>query len=695
MIAVVLWLAPGAAFAQAPATWSIDAKQQASLFPTDALKVGIPAALSAAQVASLAIEVDHVDVTALARIGDGKVVYSPAQPLTAGAHELRVVEYANDGRLVPRGAWQFTVVGADGHAAGGRGWSVKGNVGGTASERVAESGLTPPAPPRFTVNGTFDVKAVREAAEWRAELTVNGLYGTDNGTAALAGQAVQPGQIQFALRHHKDNLVVGDQTLPFDNLVISGLARRGISGHLADLPLGGDATAFSVRDSALAGFDGGLGVGDSNDIVSGALLESQPIRSSPKALTLQFGYVSGTSPGGLSAVTPYPGGNGSYPPPSPLGSVVNVQSGTGSAWVVDVASELPGSSVKLNAQYAGSSFDFPGNSGQAATHASDNAYSGALGFGLPLGYQWALTANLSYQEIGTFFTSLANPTLTPDRRTGTASATVSGHGLSLGLSDGYTQDNTDDNSSIATVRSLPRSVNLSYSPHVPASVSDWLGTPSVNLSRQDARTQNLTLPSGNQPTDSDVVNGNFGLNFAYPRVSWQVGVTDGTFRDYTGQQDNTDTFGPTFGVNLSLAGSGFVALNLQLVDAHDLKQDTHTLDHNYTLSGGDSFWDNRLSAQLSLAINHNTQQIVPGAIPPQPVANDVVLKIASAQLNWHAIQPTRTRGGLDVGLSGSWNESSGLNSSVLTSQGFSALATRGFQGFLTLSSKWPLEMGDR
>jgi hypothetical protein len=230
---------------------------------------------------------------------------------------------------------------------------------------------------------------------------------------------------------------------------------------------------------------------------------------------------------------------------------------------------------------------------------------------------------------------------------------------------------------------------------VPASVTAWLGTPSANLSWQDARTHNITLPAAAQATDSDVVNDTATFNFAYPHLSWQIGVTAGQFRDYTGQQDNTDTFGPTGGVNVTFAGSGFAGFNLQLLDSHDLQQDTHTLDKNYALTGGDTFWANKLTAQLTLSINHNTQQVIPGTLPPQLVGNDVVLKTATAQLTWHAIAATSTRGGLDVGLSSAWNESSGLNSSVLTAQGFSALATRGLQTFLTVSSKWPLALGDR
>jgi hypothetical protein len=674
------------------ANWAIQPPAQGSLSPTGSLSVGIPSDLTAAQLASLAIEIDQIDVTALARIGGGSIVYAPPQPLIPGAHELRVVEYAG-GRLIARGHWNFTVQ-APGQAGPARGWSVKGSVDLTASERIAESNLTPPTPPAFTANGTFDVKAVRTMSEWTAQASIEGLYGSDNGTSAVSGQGLQPAQIQASLERNKDGVVVGDQTLPFDNLVISGLSRRGVSGHLVNLPGDTDLTGFSVRDSTLAGFYGGLGVGDSDDLVSGAIVQSHPIAAAPKALTLQAALVGGSTPGGLSTVVPYPGGNGTFPPNTPLGSVTSVQPGSGSAWVVGAASEIPGTTLKLNGQFARSSFDFTAGSGQPSTHADDSAYLLGASYGVPLPAQWTLGANASYQYVGTYFTSLANQTLPPDRRAVTASATLSGHGVALSGSGGFTEDNTDDNASLPTVRSLPRTLNLSYSPPVPASVSAWLGTPSANLGWQDARTHNTTLPTGAEATDTDVVNDTATLNFAYPHLSWQIGVTGGEFRDYTGQQDNTDTFGPTGGINVTFAGSGFAGFNLQLLDAHDLKQDTHTLDRNYALTGGDTFWANRMTAQLTLSINHNTQQVIPGTLPPQLVGNDVVLKTATAQLTWHAIPATRTRGGLDVGLSSAWNESSGLNTSVLTSQGFSALATRGLQTFLTVSTKWPLALGD-
>jgi hypothetical protein len=504
-------------------SWSIQIPSQSNVQTTANLTIGLPAGLSATQLASLAVEIDRIDITALAQISAGAIAYHPPQPFELGTHELHVVEYAN-GRIISRGSWSFSAS-VDGKASAVRGWSMKGNVAGTASERVAESNLTQPAPSAFTANGTFDVKAVRTISEWTAEASVNGLYGTDNGTSAVAGQAVQPGQMQLALRHHKDNVLLGDQTLPFDNLLISGLSRRGVSGHLAELPFGTDATAFSVRDSSLAGFYGGLGVGDSSDIVSGGILQSHPIANAPKALTLQAGFITGSSPGGLSTVVPYPGNNGSFPPNSPLGTVASVQSGSGNAWGIGVNSEIPGTTLHVNGQYASSSFDFPGVMGQSNTRATDDAYSAGLGMTQHLGKRWSFAVNATYQDVGTYFTSLANPTLAPDRRAANLTGTVNGYGLAVSAGGGFTEDNTDDNPAIATVRSLPRTASISYAPTLPASVTNWLGTPSTNLSWQDARTHNTSAPMGSLPTSSDVQNETLGFNFAYPHFSWQAGLT--------------------------------------------------------------------------------------------------------------------------------------------------------------------------
>lgn len=686
---MAIWLSRPAA-ADASGGWTIQPPAQTAVPASSTLVLGVPAGLSPAVIARLGVEIDNIDVTALVHIGGGKLSYDAPQPFEAGRHELRVVEYAADGHMIPRGVWVFTVKpqGAD------RGWSVKGSVGLTVSERLAQSNMPPPAPSPFSAGGTFDVKAVAPMAKWTAGGSINGLYGSNTG-AAITGQAIQPAQMQLSLRHGKDSLILGDQTLPYNNLMISGLSRRGISIHVDDMPLGADATAFSVRDSSLAGFHGGFGFTDANDNISGAVLRAHPLKTSPEALTLFAGFITGTSPAGLSIVTPYPGANSSMPPGQssmPGASMVTpVQAGAGSAWAVGLDSHIPDSPLHLNGQYAASAFDFPGIPGQGATRATDDAYSLGLNYSHPLGRQWAFGASVNYQDVGTFFSSLANPALAPDQRTATAGGTLSGHGFAIAPSGGFTEDNTDNNNAIATVRSLPLSVTVSYGPALPASVTSWLGAPSLSLAWQNAHTYNITLPAGATPTDAVTTNSAVTLNFAYIHWSWSAGLVAGSFRDHTGQQDNTNNLGPTLGFNTVIGKTGSVGFNVQIVNTHDDQQNTDTVDQNYALTAGDSFLSGKLTSQLTLAINHNTQQAVPG-VTPQP-ANSATLRTAMAQLTWHALQATPKRGGLDVALAGSWNESSGLNSAVLAQQGFSSLSATGYQMFLTISTTWPIAIG--
>src|SRR5579863_8254624 len=72
-----------------PANWSIQPPAQASISPTSSLSLSIPADLTPGELASLAVEIDQIDVTAIVRIGGGTIVYAPPQPLTPGTHELR------------------------------------------------------------------------------------------------------------------------------------------------------------------------------------------------------------------------------------------------------------------------------------------------------------------------------------------------------------------------------------------------------------------------------------------------------------------------------------------------------------------------------------------------------------------------------------------------------------------------------
>ena len=117
MLGVSALAAAPRALAEPAADWAITPPAGTFLAANATLQVGLPADLTSAQIAHLGVEIDDIDVTAIAHIGGGKIVYTPPQPLASGRHRLRVVEYASDGRLTPRGTWRFTTGSAGKRAA--------------------------------------------------------------------------------------------------------------------------------------------------------------------------------------------------------------------------------------------------------------------------------------------------------------------------------------------------------------------------------------------------------------------------------------------------------------------------------------------------------------------------------------------------------------------------------------------------
>ncbi len=674
--------------------WQIVAPQKSETAPGAPLVVSIAGRLSPAQIASVAVELDHIDVTAVVQISESEIRYRPAQTLEIGPHELHVVEYDNTGRANPRGTWAFTVRSAA--AADASSWARKGTATLSASDRVAQPGISQPAPPRSQLGGTVHFTAVRPSAEWTAEADVSGFFGS-NSSVSTTGHAVQPGQVQFSYKNGKNGMVLGDQTIAVDNLLVSGLTRRGLSLQAAVTPLRTDVLGFALRETPAAGISGGIGLNPSIDTISGTVVQVHPLADA-KTLNLFAGLVGGSAPAGQSVIQPYPGSNGMPPNPTPVlpgaGTLTPVQAGTGSAWLTGVNAQLPGARLKLDAEYAGSSFNYPGASGQGTTNASDHAYRIGVDYGMALPANWTLGANANHQNVGTYFTSLANPALPMDQRTSKLGLNIGGHGLQLSGTAGLTRDNTDDNAAIATVHMIPRSLSANYGLGALDKDWAWLGSPSLSLQWQDARTFDATLPAGSVATQNSSMNGTAGLNFAYAHWSWTAGASLGRFHDATGQQDDTNSLGPNLGAQVGLGGGAMVGANVQILRTRDQTQGSDSIDRNVSLTASENFLHNRIGTQLSITVNHNLQQQLPGFINTVNTttqgASAVSLKTATLQITWHALAAQADAGGLDLSLSGTWNDSQGLNTAILNNQGYTSLSNVGSQVFLTVSSTWPL-----
>ncbi len=744
-LCTVMAFGPANAWADMP--WMLHAPSQPQVQASATLRVSIPTGLTPLQLAALAVEVDNIDVTALAGIDDGAISYTPPSPLAPGRHVLQVVEYTSSGQQIAHGSWNFQVAPPSApvplpptqtEPSTTRSASVvdasvpygssptasmppalqkadmpatpthlAGSVDASANVRMAQSELASPAPKRVNLSGNLDISLTHPVATWTATGTLAGLYSSNTGTA-LTGQGFQPSEMNLTIARGQDKVVLGDQVLAYNNLLVSGLARRGASASAAWSGGRTAAGAFALRSSAMAGFYGGLGVSNVSDRLVGAILQTSPFTDNPQALILTVGFVSGSSPTNTMAAVPPLGLAGSLMPTplgvfgstSPPGATVTpgmprqlaLQAGSGNAWMAGFATQALGGKLQLHAQYAGSSFEFPAALGASNVRAHDHASDLEADFNTPLPDLWTLGAQLGDQRVGTYFRSLANPALAPDQWMLTGVATVSGHSLTMGVNASQTEDNTDDNPAIATVQTRPWGLSASYGPMLPPSVTRWLGTPSLNTSWQSARTSTIALPFGAQSDANRITNGSATLNFIHPHWSWQAGVTNGSFTDLTGLQDNTHNQGPTLGLNVNVGTSLTLGLNAQYLDTHDLKTGSHQRDRNYAFTASDASFGGRVTTQLSFSINHNVQQQISGLLPSLiPAANSTVLKTVASQLQWIVLPATASRGGLNLGLSLAWNDSTGFNAAALTQHGYGALTSRGYQVLLTVSSSWPLD----
>ena len=71
--AIVATCLASAGLADGVSTWAIGLPAQSTVLTTANLTIGLPADLSATQLASIAVEIDHIDITALAQIHAGAI----------------------------------------------------------------------------------------------------------------------------------------------------------------------------------------------------------------------------------------------------------------------------------------------------------------------------------------------------------------------------------------------------------------------------------------------------------------------------------------------------------------------------------------------------------------------------------------------------------------------------------------------
>jgi hypothetical protein len=548
MCLLSLWGALTCAVA-APPEWTAELLESpaGSRGPTDPIRVRLPV-LPRATVQQLALELDDLDVSAMATIEGRELVFAPPQPLAFGTHQLRLVQNAADGNIREVAVWGIDIR----KTAAFREASLQSNIKLGANERIAERNLAEPKPSTFQADGAAQLQAALANGAWRTTGQMDLLYNSQKGLMPRGENGTYVDVTTFLLTYEQGPVIAqaGRHGAAPDSLILSGFQRRGVSVGAQSRDVGLGATAFSLRTQDAVGFVDGLGIGDSNNLTNGIVLSARPIRTRPETLAVTATYLSGKDPG-QSAV-----GSG-----SDSSSTVATQ---GRAADIVADSQLLQQRLRLRGEYAATRFDLDGagsdTNGDGAIDSNldpkrDHAYAVLLSFvpwreklvdNKPL--VWSL--GVENRRIGTFFKSPANPTGIADRDMIRAFSAINWSGLDAQLSLGRETDNVDDLDLVPRARTGQRFASLAYTPQInrqpqpdgrlPA--QPWYGQPTFNASysgvSRDIEKAGASLSTGPLSDSSALL---FGASFSYPTWNWSANYTIAAIQDHTGNAPDTDT----------------------------------------------------------------------------------------------------------------------------------------------------------
>ncbi len=217
--------------------------------PQSSFRIRLPAELTPEQLQALSLELNGIDVSAMVGRDGEFAVFAPPGALTPGEHELRLVEYAEDGEIRELGVWVFQV--RESRAFQAASWEARGNL--TASERIADDGLAEPSPDATQAQGALGVGGRLADRRWQIDGRADFLYNRQR-ELMPGGESFDLDSYRIDGRYDRARMSLGHQTLGPESLVLGGFHRRGVS-VAADT--GRDRLSvqgFSMRTEPLTGF---------------------------------------------------------------------------------------------------------------------------------------------------------------------------------------------------------------------------------------------------------------------------------------------------------------------------------------------------------------------------------------------------------------------------------------------------------
>ncbi|MCW8128368.1 hypothetical protein [Microbulbifer halophilus] len=630
--------------------------------PREKLQLSLPDELAIGGSGQLSLELDGMDVSALAEWRGTELVYRPVRPLAAGAHELRVVFYGQHGRIQELGYWTFEVR----HSAALRELRANGQFNLGFSQRVSERDRDGGS----DLQGGGHLESGLSGDNWRLDSSLD-LVAVNNKDLAVAGREVDLARFNLRGEYGRYRLALGDQQLASASLIQDGFERRGLS-TAARLPLwDGSLSLYRAGSRQQPGIDAGLGTDDADNRLSGGRVEFWPLRGDSAQLMLAGGRLSGRV-GESDYGTLYPQEAAGTEP------AVN----EGDAWNLVADGQFFQRQLRLRLEKAGSEYDFDGvDSGFAAER--DNAWSALLVLD-PLPHSeldWRL--GLESKKLGTWYRSLANRYAPADRQMERVFFDISRDKWSWDGGYALENNNLSRNTAYAISETRQWHLNTRYTDY---DLPQWpllaaLGRPSYTLSVEGTRLQDQYTPPGYLVNDLQTRRYALTAAFARQQLQWSAGYHHDSLKDASGWQPETRTQATRLdaGWYPNHRYSVFVGWELQHTTYPD--RGISTDRHIYSVDAKAEFIPQRLRGNLGLGLNETSARDDPF------FARWDQTTYISAQLSWQIRQPDSLVSGLELILSASRNDyRDRLFPSTLPADS----PADGYQAFIELRSSLPV-----
>lgn len=590
---------------------------------TDSYRINIDASVPDSRLQNFSLEVDNIDVTPTVELIDNYAVFKPPQPLASGMHSFRLVEYMEDGSILELGYWEVEI----------RSSSLYREADANVQANLSLYGVNDDLPEGQSQNGiTGDGSALVEGIvsdeTWAVAANAQFLFNSE-AFEPTSSKKLELGEYIISGEAGIFRADLGNQSIGPESLVMQNFRRRGLSALVDLASVNSRITGFALSSQEAAGFDGATGLDDSDNLVHGLLVETQPFSENPEHLYLAVEYIAGKgSTAGLST-----------------GDAAQESEGDTVGIVAD--SNLFSNQLRIRAEYADATTDFDGSG--ALPETSDKAHHLLVNYSPNQLAAASINLNLGIEnkKVGTFYNSLANPGLPSDKELLRTYLNTTWKEISLDLSYANEEDNVSDLETIPTIKSDVTDIGLSYSPNWDIS---FLGRSSYSVvySRVRAREIERSAAATAAPTNNLAAAITLQANFSYTLWEWQFIYGSGNNEDFTDIQIDTEldfaelVFSFPIGSRVSLMPSVRREIIKQTDDLFVERENTL-----YNLVLNAMIIQDVLNASLNASLNQSEAD-------DDSVNSDI--SVISINAVWNAILPRGNIPAMDVVLTANYNK---------------------------------------